>query len=236
MNTEKYGAAERILDAIGALDDRIIAECADAPRKIVYGRKKFAPIKKIAVIAAVLGVAASLLLAMLAVGMFNDSKSEGAEDCEFATEAKAENINDAGTAGSTSSQSLEGALVMCKPYTEDMKKDFEDIDLDNGIPKIIIKYSYEEAYRVCNVTVGDMARLTDLLYPSGKAQTRDGASNMDGVWLCLADGSVITPEIPISEQSAAVYGLFEYEKSYEPSAEFVSALIEVIKNNCEWES
>lgn len=220
-NEQKRMSAERLFDAIGMIDDRYIAEADSA-----YIPAKRTNIWKKAILAAVaVTLALSVMIGSFLVASFVGGYLFIDKVFDALITNKDESDLDAPSA------TLSEKLVSIKDKTEDMRVSEDSIDLFSGSSMVIWKYSDEADYRVSLISDNELVTL------QGKLERNRGESidssmptdtQIDGVWIALGDGRVISPYL---EQTAGNVGygqIFDYTPEYEPSDDFAEYLCDSI--------
>ena len=236
-------AAERIMDAIGMIDDHILAECS-APYR---ARKRARSFRAVIILAAALTLSAAMILGMFAIG-FMSKKSDGAGNSAM-DKAPLDEHYDAQTSIQNRPQNSEGPLdgidinlLNISMGLELLRDDIsgtvyfpEEIDLLDGSTRLVWKYADEQGYRACIITAEQLESLEKKL-DSGSVNIEDSEADdvdtsLDGIWLCRDDGTVISPCLRLSDGNVGYGTLFEYDPELEPSAQFTSELLRLILKN-----
>jgi len=226
-NEEKRICAERLFDEIGMIDDRFIAEAATP-----YARQtRIRNLRRILVAAVSLSLAVSLAVGIFVVGKIGN-KSDGMAGDNAAPNGAGTVEKEEGDKTSSQTATLSSRLDELRVQTEALKINAEDLDLFSETPSVVWKYSDENEYRVRAISASQAKTLSQKLsVGDGKtvyAQEDDPSCDLEGVWITLGDGRVISPYV---EQTAGNVGygeLFEYEPEYEPSEEFSEYLCDMI--------
>ena len=214
---EKTAFAEKLLDSIGLIDDRFIAEAQRPVRARSAAPKRFA----------ILAVAATLTLctvgSVLLIGRLAtiDRDSHAGDVADTETEIKHEADAEALTLGAR----LDGV----KESTVSYKVDREKIDLFDGSARIVWKYSDETEYRACELSSDEANKLISSL-KSSKGQRVDKTDTEDDVslWIYYGDGRVISPYLELTEGNVGYGEIFDYTPEYEPSQEFSDIICGII--------
>lgn len=222
MRRQKLNSAERLLDAIGDIDPRFIADAESVPE---IKRRRFAPPRKWMSIAAgavafafvIFGVS----LTLLERGMDFDLAPEGdkaAMDVVGRDPAVAdENI----TLGSLLSSVQSDSSI--RTVSE------EDITFIGGRMKIIWCYVGDEKYRVVSVPSSRESELLSAIEDLKNAKKTNETGEMPyAIWICFEDGRVITPYLENTAGNVGYAELFEYSPEIEPDSKFTTLINELI--------
>ena len=203
MNDEKIRRAERLFDAIGGIDDRIIAEAAEP---YVARRARFG-FGRIATVAASLLVCVGILAgAVSLLGRGFVTENEKSEDMAEAVPGV--------------STSLSDTLCAHRGSSSILKVSSSNIDLFSGRMSVIWKYSGESDYSVVYVPERKAAELSRELEKSESAArlTREESESVEClVWICDGNGSVVSPYLESSDGNVGYGVLFDYSPEIEPT-------------------
>ena len=220
MNRKKEEFAEYLFDEIGNIDDSIIASAMGAyrPARKVFNTRKLA----IAAVAATLSLS---LFATVFVSILNragkdyfespknDNVSNSADNDDAADkyEPDMESPTDVATTLATRLESLRDTAK-----AEKLGKN--DIKYFDGYARLIWKYSDEEYYRVCKISASQLQRIQSLISADqGELVNSAAESSVDGIWISLGDGKVISPCLLSSEGNVGYGSIFDYTAEVEPS-------------------
>lgn len=198
MNEHKIKRAERLFDAIGEIDDRIIAE-AEAPYAKPKARFGFS---RIATIAASLVVCVGIfagVTAMLSKVVVDEDKAE--------SEPKA-------------SSTLASTLYSNRNNSSILKLSANDIDLFGGRTSIIWKYDGDSDYRVVYVPerkVGELRKELLELDSAEKLSFEEAETISCSIWVCDGEGTVVSPYLEVSDGNVGYGTLFDYSPEIEPT-------------------
>ncbi|MBQ9783360.1 MAG: hypothetical protein IJW44_02460 [Clostridia bacterium] len=240
MNTDNTRRlAGYLLDEIGLIDDRYIAEAATA----------YAPARKAFSLRQGLILAATLTLVVsVATGLFiggglliglGGAKSAAPEDADNAYMDMVEEDGadpgdaegDTFVAGSTTDvPTLSSRLQALKGTTEALAVSAGEINLSGGAPMIIWQYQNETTYRVKTVTEADYAALTQYLPGGTPLDAERGQAVGVRVWLAKGDGTVCSPYLAQTPDNTGS-GLFDYVPEQEPSAAFAQLLCDLLSDS-----
>ena len=217
---EKRICAERLFDAIGDMDDRFILE-AESPYVRRSGVIWF---RALLIGAASIALALSVTVGVFVVGMMGKGQGEAENDADNLQDNMQESMEE-----SVGGATLSARLSSVRAQTADDVTKESDIDLFDGTPKVIWKYSDEELFRTKAISDDEYQRLTGLITKNKGERVDDPSDNsLEGVWIASGDGLVISPCL---EQTAGNVGygeIFDYVPEYEPSAELTDSLCDCI--------
>ena len=221
-NEEKRICAQRLFDEIGNIDDRFIYE-ASTP----YTARSVARLVRTFAIGAVsIALALSIVAGVFVVGMMVGNKSaenEGYRDEMFDVEAG--DVVD----GTAERAGISQRMTSLRAQTSDALTPKEDIDLFDGTPKVIWKYTDETQYRTRNISDDEYSSLTTLLSKNMGERVESGAyGTLEGVWISSGDGLVISPCLEMTSGNVGYGEIFDYEPEYEPSTELTDSLCDYI--------
>lgn len=209
MNEQRINKADRLFDAIGQLDDRMIAEASLPPKK-----KSFSFYR-------VVTVTASFLVCVGILAGASVMLSRGGLDAE----------NEAPDMAETVSLSLADSLMLKRGSASVLKVAADDLDLFGGKMSIIFKFSDESDYRVVSVSSLRAAELKKELLrdDEGKKLSPEESSAVPvSLWVCDGAGEVMSPYLEKSEGNVGYGRLFEYSPEIEPSEDLSELIIDLI--------
>ena len=220
MNRKKEKFAEYLFDEIGNIDDSIIASAMGAyrPARKVFNTRRLA----IAAVAATLSLSlfATVFVSILnraGKDLFespkNDNVSNSADKDDAADkyEPDMESPTDVATTLATRLESL-------RDTAKAEKLDKSDIKYFDGYARLIWKYSDEEYYRVCKISASQLQRIQSLISADqGELVNSATESSVEGIWISLGDGKVISPCLLSSEGNVGYGSIFDYTAEVEPS-------------------
>ena len=215
-----------LLDEIGRIDDRYIAEAETEYRP---AGRTFA-LRRVLVLAISLTLALTLGLALFIGNGLLGSKTS---DAEKAPNDRYDDMGELIThATGTSAAALSVRLEGLREETESLRVRREDLDLSASAPRIIWKYADEETYRVKTITLAQRTALLNAMeQDAGRAVSpkENGAEQtVEGVWIALGGGSVISPYLEQTAGNTSVGALFDYSPELEPSADFTDTLCGIL--------
>lgn len=212
MKQEKITSASHLLDAIGELDDALIHNCMTP-----YRAGKRQAVRRRALI---LAVSLTLAFAMLIGGFLIANRSHSSKPDDG-------NISPTETLGRTD---LAGRLSACDSAPGVTHCNADEIDLLDANCRVVWKYREETQYRVVRLSSADMATLDRAISQSAGTPVSGGntGSELEGIWLCHADGRVTSPCLKTSAGNTAFGTLFDYSPELEPTESFTDTLYRVI--------
>ena len=216
MRGEKFNSAERLLDAIGDIDARFIAEAERAPK---IKKKPFILPRRAMTIAA-----SAIAFAFVIFGVSRAFLNVGL-DADMAPEA--ENIASEDVSASiTLSDVVMSAQNDTKSYTF---VSAEDIRFFDDRIKIIWCYEGSEKYYVVRVPLSKENELMRAIEDLKNAKKTNETTDLPyAIWICFEDGRVITPYLEYTEGNVWYGELFEYSPEIEPSSAFTELINELI--------
>ncbi len=206
--------AERLFDAIGLIDDRIIAEAA-AP----FEKKKKIPATR--AIGAFASALALTLVVFVGASFFLDNMVDGDMD----------KTEDMASDPTESALALSSTLMSLKSDTTILVMSYEEIEYFGDRTSIIWRYEGESEYRVEYISRVRAAELRSELEKSSKAANTLTDEQMPcEVWICYGDGTVVSPYLKLSEGNTGYRELFDYNPEIEPSEELVKLINDLISD------
>lgn len=250
---KKRNDAERLFEAMGGIDDRFIFEAESYEKK-----KNRIALRKLLIVAASLTLALTLA-ATLFIGLMTESDGDNGSNAPSDNAGEGVIASPDGNVGNDepfgesddspdgslippsnspdsntgdASITLDNTLESLRDSTAELSADFDRDMLFDGETKIIWKYSDEESYRMCEVSVAsDASRLREQLEKKTDFEpvSEPSASEVtDGFWVCFGDGLVYTPYLMTSDGNIGYGGLFDYGCEIEPSREFTELISSII--------
>ncbi len=217
----KLESAELLLEALGKIEDRFIAEAEN----ITPARRRAGLPQRVLIIAATIllsvGILVSSVMAASFIGGILANKNGEEPSLNDMTERYS---------------SIEEQMLALRKSTEGKKTDAENISFSDGYAKIIWKYADEEEYRACNIKGEDAQELAQLL--SGrkgfeeidKSEEAEETCELEGIWINFGDGYVHSPCLKETKGNVGYGEVFEYEPELEPTQEFIDLVRNAIKD------
>ena len=236
---DKQKLAEHLFDEIGEIDDYIIAS-AESFRPA----KSKAFIRKVAVAALAAALSISLILGVLVVNMdkkgntpshMHDSdKNQDSDNVQNGnvSDPLPESPSDEDSAGEgISARSLSSNLYYMKETVFSDRISEEDIKFFDGKARLIWKFTDEEFYRVCAIDASKLAKIQWIIEEKkSTAFSPDSYSSvLEGFWISLGDGKIISPFLISSDGNIGYNKLFSYEAEIEPSEELTQYICDIIE-------
>ncbi len=219
----KLDSAEILLDAIGGIDDRFIAEAENA-----------APVRKASVLPRrVLILAATVLLsvgifvsAVMAASFIGDVLGDNKSDLPQ---------TDVGNNIHAEYPSIETQMLSLRERTEGKKMSAEDIGFSDQYAKIIWKYADEDEYRVCNIKSRDADNIAKRMqgrkgFTEVDQNDTEESRELEGIWINFGDGYVYSPCLEESNGNIGYGELFNYDPELEPTQDFINLVRDAINN------
>ncbi len=207
MSEHKRRSAEQLFDAFGTLDDKYIAEAQSVKTRHSY-RRAFLP-------AAALLLLFVILLAIPSSRTKEQSSDDG--DREYT-----ENVDQLPEASDPGYGPVEiyTALELCKDVQAQPLTEMLD-----GKAKLIWQYG-KDTPRYVELTERDFNPLISSL--SDNAGDTEGGRADIKIWICYADGRVVTPLLKPSAGNIGYGTLFDYTDEVIPSQNTVDLVYSII--------
>ena len=222
MRNEKLNSAEKLLDAIGDIDLRFIAEAEAVPE---IKKKRFVlPRKTVNVLAGALafvfvifGVSVALLGGRVDADMAPEEDKSAMNDILRDPAEKAESVT------------LGDVILSVQSNTKIKQLSAEEIEFFDDTIRIIWCYEGDENYRVVEVPASKNSELLlGIERLKNAPKTKNTGEMPCAIWICLEDGRVITPYLEWSDGNVGYAELFEYSPEIEPSSAFTELINEII--------
>ena len=213
MKQEKLRSAEAIFDAIGMIDDRIIAD-AQAPYRAPRAKSKtfFKLLIAVSSVLIVLSLVLSTVLAasfatILPIFIFQDKESPSENSTTFEQILYDANEN---------------------PSVEKLKA--EDIDFFDGNAKLIWRTENETEYNV--ITIYSKTQVNQIKSALNETSNKISPQNADSieyqVWIAYENGTVVSPYLESSAGNVGYAQLFEYSPEVEPNEDLVKVVEKIV--------
>ncbi|MBQ9086615.1 MAG: hypothetical protein IJY47_05460 [Clostridia bacterium] len=216
---DQQRATDLLFDAIGQIEDRFVAEAATPYVRAGKGLR----LRRSLILALTLSLVLVSSLGLLIAQQVTD-KEDHAVEMETG-----DILNDeaTGTVGSLSDR-----LSALRAETASLRVPREELDLFSGKAQVIWKFSDESGYRVKQVSRSEQTELTRMMTrdPGRSLSTTESADpgELEGIWIALGDGTVISPCLRQAPGNTAYGTLFSYEPELEPSVAFADTLCGII--------
>ena len=220
MKSIKLQQAERLLDAMGEIDDAYLTEAlshnssaASKPRKTILNSPRIRIISGVAALAAVL----ALVFTGPLRGVWNQTSNESAEDA---------NLNRAETYDEPSVTTLNSLLESCTESPSFTLTAADDVKYFDGNVRLTVEdRASGELYVSRPLTPAEQDRLLREFKNTGE-QITDAPSSSEGyrVWITLGDGQVVTPCLAAAAGNIGAGDLFNYEPERLPTEIFFDLL------------
>ena len=229
--------AERLFDDIGLIDDEIIYE-ASTP---YVSKRSHGGLRRFMIIAVAATVALSVILGTLTAGLvagglyifFGDRAPDKGDDVHG--NGIYDGLND--SVGGNADHSQIGEVTLYARL-DSVRNDHraqtvseEDLELFDGGVSVIWKYSDDPLYRVYRCSSEEKAQLVKGLSNKGDAHRVYGgeeSNGVEGIWISLGDGRVITPCLELTEGNVGYGEIFEYEPEYEPDEDLSKLICDLV--------
>ena len=210
MTDSNKTRADRLYDAIGDIDDRIIDNAKTPARALAYKKS----IRRLLFV----GVAAALIMCTLTTTtstVLFDSLMQGGMQ--------------APPSDSVQPSSLDKVLENADGNSRIAHLSEEDIDFFDKEPKLIWQSTQGEEYSVLPIPSIDV--LSDLKKEISKNSERLSPSDEAPqyvMWISYGDGTVISPHLALSEGNCGNAELFDYSAEYLPNETFTNIVYDLI--------
>ncbi len=213
----KMRSAERLFDAIGMIDDRIIADAAECHSK-TPNRKEVPFLRRYAV------SLTALLLAVLMVGSFVIANLSNLANSDSLNENLKDNV---GVIDETR-KSLDFVLSAATPNTATLSLD--EIDFFDGEVSLIWNYGGEDVYH--KLTFEAKNAESEIKNCMSKSVEQIPAEKEDltlcRVWVSYGNGEVVSPYLKESAGNVGYAELFEYSPEVIPSDSFCDLVTDTL--------
>ena len=236
---DKQRLAEHLFDEIGEIDDYIIASAESfRPNK----QKIF--LRKLSIVAI-----AAALTATLALGVFianvnksddlpsgppstdQDQSSDDVQNGDASEPLPQEPSDEDASGDAVIATSLSAKLYYMKETDSAEKLDASDIKFFDGKARLIWKFTDEDFFRVCAIDASKLAKIQWIIEEKkSTAFSPHGYSSiLEGFWISLGDGKIISPFLISSDGNTGYNKLFSYDSEIEPSEELTQYVCDIIE-------
>ncbi len=211
----KSASVEKLFDAVGMIDDFIIAE---AERPYVKPKRSFSVLTK------TLALACSLVICVtVGLGVFLSSRVGDDDNADFSDSKNNAAMPDEsfGTLSEYLSRIDESIVEI---HTAD------EIDFFDGNTTLIWQFDGDEpqSYRTTALYDG-YEDFTSVVVSLGRELSPDEAQKVScKVWISYGNGEVVSPYLKASDGNVGYGELFEYSPEYEPNEKFMLLLENLI--------
>ncbi len=232
MNEHDQKRTERLFDAIGGIDDRLIQD-AMSPKK---ARERIAAQKRMRIsVAAVaclfcLVVGAVLRLPDLGGRVNSNSPSDGDEQSTNAPSTTHEKPDHSSPSADVIPSSLENTLSISTDSSTVIRLSSDKLGLLDSTPKLIWRFDGDEHYNVVKIArTDDLGVITgELGRPSAELSAEDSERVGVKMWISYGDGRIVSPYLKQSPGNTGMGALFDYNAEVEPSAKLTESIYELI--------
>ncbi len=219
----KLDSAEILLDAIGGIDDRFIAEAENAAPV----RKASVLPRRALILAATIAISACMILSAAAAVRFVGEVLGDRKDEKPPT--------DVGNNVPIEYPSIEAQMLSLRERTENKKTSIENIDFNDQYAKIVWKYADEDEYRVCNIKSRDADNIAKRMqgrkgFTEVENNDTEDTGELEGIWINFGDGYVYSPCLEESNGNIGYGELFNYDPELEPTQDFINLVRDAINN------
>ena len=221
MNQDaKRRFAEFLLDEIGLVDDRYLAEAEREYRPA----RTFLLFRRTAVVTLTATLALGLFLSVaLGTRLANKNADEAFRDEDAAIQVDS-------TLGNPS-PSLTLRLETLRNETASRRIRDTEIDFFDGKTHIVWKYGDEETYRVRTLTDAQTDSIAKHADSQGTRIEPSENTSTIRIWILHGDGSVTTPCLSAGAGNTGYGTLFTYEPEQEPSQALSDLLCDILASN-----
>ena len=134
---------------------------------------------------------------------------------------------------SVTAQSLSANLYYMKEMDNADRISEEDIKFFDGCARLIWKFSDEEFFRVCPISSYQLREIQKAI-DDGKNGTFPPdrySSKLEGFWISLGDGKIISPFLISSDGNTGYNKLFSYDAEIEPSEHLTNYICNIIERH-----
>ncbi len=211
-------SAERLFDAIGMIDDGIIAECQSPDASVCKKSRASFNFRRTVALFASLAVVSVCLCAGFVISKLSDKKGDSlpnddGKDNVGATEQGFEKRFDAVLNNAVSSSNTE-------------KLSLDEIDFFDGEINLIWTDAQTDEYYVLKLNESEEIVNEGLKKGYSQVSADTDTSNRIGyaVWISYGNGEVVSPELKYSQGNVGYCELFEYSREVVPSETIVSLI------------
>ena len=236
---DKQRLAEHLFDEIGEIDDYIIASAESfRPNK----QKIF--LRKLSIVAI-----AAALTATLALGVFianvnksddlpsgppstdQDQSSDDVQNGDASEPLPQEPSDEDASGDIATATSLSANLYYMKETDNSDRLSEEDIKFFDGDARLIWKFTDEDFFRVCPISSYQLREIQRAIeYGKDNTFSPDSYSSvLEGFWISLGDGKIISPFLISSDGNVGYNKLFSYEAEIEPSETLTNYICDIIE-------
>ena len=216
MNEQRSKSAERLYDAIGGIDDKLIHDAATPKKAREYAKARSRHRITQVAVACLFCLVVTVIVRLPVI--HNDTK----EPTDTTPDTHSNSLHDKTESYTTLESMLEGASS--SHQIEQVK--LEDIDLLDKTAKLIWLYEGEDEY---NVTIISKKSALDTIkaqldHPATQLSRENSESVEVKVWLSYGDGTVVSPYLKHTRGNTGYGTLFDYSAEVEPSEKLTSTI------------
>ena len=214
----KISSAERLFDAIGMIDDRIIAESAET-----YSRKTSRKTQTF-----MRRYAVSLTAVLLVVGMLGGFVISNMSD-RVNSDMLGNDLS--GNEDMQVSESLDFVLINATEYAAETLA-LDEIDFFDGEVSLIWNYGGESEYHKITFEANDAESKVKNCMSRSTQQISDTSTETlaCSVWISYGNGEVVSPYLKESAGNVGYSTLFDYSPEVIPSESFTNFVKQALEN------
>ncbi len=227
---------ERLFDAIGAIDDRLIQDAmspAKARAQVAHRKKMRISLTSAACICTIVGVI------LLRIPKLDTDPSVGSPDPEktgeYSTSAGQNETPSKGDLNASVSElnppSLEQVLQYNASSQNITRLSADEIDLHDSTAKLIWQHDGDEHYNVAQITHPSSLKIITAELDRPCSDLSADCSDMIStkLWVCYGDGRVDSPYLKHTPGNTGYGVLFDYCAEVEPSSALTEAVLTIIQ-------
>ena len=211
MNSKKIRSAEILFDAIGMIDDRIIAE-AQVPYRAPKSKNAFKFLIAFSCVFAVIALSlGSFMIADLTDKFFPLNEEDHLPPA-------------------TNYGSFEQLLNSAASNSAATQLESKEINFFDGDTKLIWRFENESKYNVITVSSdSQIKQIRAAIKNNSYKISPEAADSVEcQVWIAYGNGTVVSPYLADSAGNIGYAELFEYSPEVEPNEDFVKVIEEIV--------
>lgn len=231
MNEHNEKRAERLFDAIGGIDDRLIQD-AMSPKKardfIASRRRMRISITAVACLFCLV-IGALIRLPDLGGKINTDSPDRGDEQSN--TSVQTQPTPDKNPAPNAPHRSLEQVLNLSSTSAKVTYLSADKLELRDSRSKLIWQFEGDDGYNVVNIdSQSKLDTITAQLdSPAFRLNAESSEKLSVKLWIAYGDGRIVSPYLVHAPGNTGIGALFDYNAEVEPSAKLTEAILQIIE-------